>query len=81
MIAGVTTNPSEGRRAASMADTGSNLEATFAGESRANRRCLAFAEHAERGGFPDSARRFHMTAAAGDAPAKAYFVSQIREVL
>jgi rubrerythrin len=46
-----------------MADSMSNLEAAFAGESQANRRYLAFAEQAEKDGLPNVARRFRVAAA------------------
>jgi rubrerythrin len=46
-----------------MADTMSNLQAAFAGESQANRRYLAFAEQAEKEGYPNIARRFRVAAA------------------
>ena len=37
-----------------MPDTTDNLAAAFAGESRANRKYLAFAKKAGQDGFPDS---------------------------
>jgi rubrerythrin len=46
-----------------MADTMSNLQAAFAGESQANRRYLAFAEQADKEGLPNTARRFRVAAA------------------
>jgi rubrerythrin len=46
-----------------MADTMSNLQAAFAGESQANRKYLAFAEQAEKEGLPNTAKRFRVAAA------------------
>lgn len=42
--------------------TQANLEAAFAGESQAHMRYLAFAERAERDGFPNVARMFRAAA-------------------
>jgi len=47
-----------------MPTTEENLEQAFAGESQANRKYLAFAERAERDGFPNIARLFRTTAEA-----------------
>jgi rubrerythrin len=41
-----------------------NLKAAFAGESQANRKYLAFAEKAEKEGYPQVARLFRATAEA-----------------
>ncbi len=41
-----------------------NLKAAFAGESQANRKYLAFAEKADKEGFPQVARLFRAAAAA-----------------
>lgn len=41
-----------------------NLKAAFAGESQANRKYLAFAEKAEKDGYPQVARLFRAAAAA-----------------
>jgi len=41
-----------------------NLKAAFAGESQANRKYLAFAEKAEKDGFPQVAKVFRAAAAA-----------------
>jgi rubrerythrin len=41
-----------------------NLKAAFAGESQANRKYLAFAEKAEKEGYPQVARLFRAAAAA-----------------
>jgi rubrerythrin len=41
-----------------------NLEAAFAGESQANRKYLAFAEKAQKDGFPNVAKLFRAAAAA-----------------
>jgi rubrerythrin len=41
-----------------------NLKAAFAGESQANRKYLAFAEKADREGYPQVARLFRAAAAA-----------------
>ena len=45
-------------------DTRDNLHEAFAGESQANQKYLAFAEQAERDGFPNVARLFRTTAGA-----------------
>jgi len=47
-----------------MSTTNDNLRAAFAGESQANRRYLAFAEAAEKEGYPQIARLFRAAAAA-----------------
>ncbi len=47
-----------------MAKSVDNLMEAFAGESQANRRYLAFAEKAEREGYPQVARLFRAAAAA-----------------
>lgn len=44
--------------------TDANLKAAFAGESQANRKYLAFAQKAERDGFPNVARAFRAAAQA-----------------
>ncbi|NIM46027.1 MAG: rubrerythrin family protein [Nitrososphaeria archaeon] len=45
-----------------MTKTEENLRAAFAGESQANRRYLAFAERAEREGYPEVSRLFRAAA-------------------
>ena len=47
-----------------MSTTNDDLKAAFAGESQANRRYLAFAEAAEKEGYPHIARLFRAAAAA-----------------
>jgi len=47
-----------------MPTTDENLSEAFAGESQANRKYLAFAQKAERDGFPNIARLFRTTAEA-----------------
>ncbi len=47
-----------------MANTIENLKEAFAGESQANQKYRAFAERAERDGFPNVARLFRTTAEA-----------------
>jgi len=47
-----------------MSTTEENLAEAFAGESQANRKYLAFAEKAEKDGFPNIARLFRTTAQA-----------------
>jgi rubrerythrin len=47
-----------------MPTTDENLAEAFAGESQANRKYLAFAQKAERDGFPNIARLFRTTAEA-----------------
>jgi rubrerythrin len=47
-----------------MATSDQNLKDAFAGESQANRKYLAFAERAERDGFPNIAKLFRTTAEA-----------------
>jgi rubrerythrin len=47
-----------------MPSTEDHLHQAFAGESQANRKYLAFAEQAERDGFPNIARLFRTTAEA-----------------
>lgn len=50
------------------------LKEAFAGECQANRKCLAFAEKAEREGHPRVARLFHTAAKAeGDKAAERIF--------
>ena len=45
-----------------MSKTVEDLKEAFAGESQANRRYLAFAEQAEKDGFPQAARLFRAAA-------------------
>jgi rubrerythrin len=45
-------------------NTADNLKEAFAGESQANRKYLAFAEQAEKDGFPNVARLFRTAAEA-----------------
>lgn len=47
-----------------MPSTPDNLKEAFAGESQANRKYIAFAEKAEKDGFPNIARLFRTTAEA-----------------
>jgi len=47
-----------------MTKTEENLKAAFAGESQANRKYLAFAEKADKEGFPQIAKTFRAAAAA-----------------
>ena len=47
-----------------MSNTEKNLKAAFAGESQANRKYLAFAEKAQKEGYPEVARLFRAAAAA-----------------
>ncbi len=52
--------------------TQDNLAAAFAGESQANRKYLAFAERAEKDGFPNVAKLFRAAAAAETVHAHAH---------
>ncbi len=56
-----------------MATSEDNLKEAFAGESQANRKYLAFAERAERDGFPNIARLFRTTAEAETIHAMGHF--------
>jgi rubrerythrin len=56
-----------------MAGTKDNLKDAFAGESQANQKYLAFAEKAERDGFPNIARLFRTTAVAERLHAAGHF--------
>ncbi len=47
-----------------MSKTMEGLKASFAGESQANRKYLAFAEKADKEGFPQAAKLFRAAAAA-----------------
>lgn len=47
-----------------MSNTHENLEEAFSGESRANRKYIAFAKQADKDGFPNIARLFRATAEA-----------------
>jgi rubrerythrin len=49
-----------------------NLKAAFAGESQANRKYLAFAEKADKDGYPQIARLFRAAAAAETVHAHAH---------
>ena len=53
--------------------TADNLQEAFAGESQANRKYLAFAEKADRDGFPQVARLFRAASAAETVHAHAHF--------
>jgi len=53
--------------------TADNLKAAFAGESQANRMCLAFAKKAEAEGLKQIARLFRAAAAAETVHALAHF--------
>ncbi len=52
--------------------TDKNLEAAFAGESQANRKYLAFAEKADKDGFPQVAKLFRAIGAAETVHAHAH---------
>ena len=56
-----------------MAFSNENLMAAFAGESQANRKYLAFAEQAEKDGFPKAAKMFKAAAMAETVHALAHF--------
>lgn len=53
--------------------TNDNLMAAFAGESQANRKYLAYAQKADKDGFPGVARLFRAAAAAETVHALAHF--------
>lgn len=55
-----------------MSDTKQNLLDAFAGESQANRKYLAFAEKADKEGFPQAAKLFRAAAAAETVHAHAH---------
>ncbi len=55
-----------------MATTEENLHKAFAGESQANRKYLAFAQKAEKDGFPEVARLFRAAAEAETVHAMAH---------
>jgi rubrerythrin len=55
-----------------MATTQENLNEAFAGESQANRKYLAFAQKAEKDGFPEVARLFRAAAEAETVHAMAH---------
>jgi rubrerythrin len=50
-----------------------DLKAAFAGESKANRKYLAYADKAEKEGFPQAARLFRAAAAAETIHAMSHF--------
>ncbi len=56
-----------------MSKTQEDLKAAFAGKSQANRRYLAFAEQAEKDGFPQVARLFRAVAQAETVHALNHF--------
>ena len=56
-----------------MSKTEENLKAAFAGESQANRKYLAFAEKADKEGFPQIAKIFRAAAAAETVHAHNHF--------
>ncbi len=56
-----------------MSKTPENLMAAFAGESQANRKYLAYAEKAQKDGFPQIARIFRAAAAAETVHAHNHF--------
>jgi rubrerythrin len=62
-----------------MATTEENLNEAFAGESRANRKYLAFAQKADKDGFPEVARLFRAAAEAETVHAMAH-LRQLRTV-
>lgn len=55
-----------------MSKTYDHLQEAFAGESQANRKYLAFAEKADRDGYPQAARLFRAAAAAETVHAHAH---------
>ncbi len=55
-----------------MSKTEKNLQEAFAGESQANRKYLAFAEQADKEGYPQAARLFRAAAAAETVHAHAH---------
>ena len=55
-----------------MSDTNQDLQDAFAGESQANRKYLAFAEKADKEGFPQAAKLFRAAAAAETVHAHAH---------
>jgi len=55
-----------------MAKTQENLQEAFAGESQANRKYLAFAEQADKEGYPQAAKLFRAAAAAETVHAHAH---------
>jgi rubrerythrin len=58
-----------------MSTTADNLATAFAGESQANRKYLAFAQKAEKDGFPSIARLFRAAAEAETIHALAHFTN------
>ncbi len=56
-----------------MSSTPENLKEAFAGESQANRKYLAFADQAQKDGFPNVAKLFRTTAEAETIHAMAHF--------
>ncbi|HNQ23477.1 MAG TPA: rubrerythrin family protein [Phycisphaerae bacterium] len=58
-----------------MPETHSDLKEAFAGESQANRKYLAFAQQAEKDGFPNIARLFRTTAEAETIHALAHLAA------
>jgi rubrerythrin len=52
-----------------------NLKQAFAGESQANRKYMAFAQQAEKDGFPNIARLFRTTAEAESIHAKGHLAA------
>lgn len=55
-----------------MSNTEQNLKDAFAGESQANRKYLAFAEKADKEGYPQAAKLFRAAAAAETVHAHAH---------
>ncbi len=55
-----------------MSKTETNLKEAFAGESQANRKYLAFAEKADKEGYPQAAKLFRAAAAAETVHAHAH---------
>ncbi len=55
-----------------MAKTEKNLQEAFAGESQANRKYLAFADKADKDGYPAVAKLFRAAAAAETVHAHAH---------
>lgn len=58
-----------------MSKTEENLKEAFAGESQANRKYLAFANHAEKEGYPQAAKLFRAAAEAETVHAHAHLRS------
>ena len=66
------TIQSRERRRQPLSKTETNLKEAFAGESQANRKYLAFAEKADKEGYPQAAKLFRAAAAAETVHAHAH---------